>query len=225
MTLSHQANGFPTTGDYEFASDLGVNSIAGVVALARTSGIPFTVGSTYRNEIGSWHFSHNAADLFATNNDMNRLAQYLLQYAHYLGELLHTPRGAKQATNGRWSPVYAVDNGQILQSLSDGVARQHFDHVHLAATNSGLVAAAKAQPQLYKRWVLELKKQGVDVPVTQNTGTPAKTTGATGAAQSSLVSADAGVITSTDTRPGCLIKGAAMVATVAPLATILHHYL
>lgn len=195
----------PSTGNYKYASDLGVRSIEGLVELARSSGINIRVGSSYRPGDPGWHGQQNAVDLFGSVSDMTRLAAYLVQYAVYLGELLFTPPTAYVLDNGRVAGGYYVDNGVRLSSASRSVAEEHRDHVHLAATVSGLMAAAAQTPGLLRKWQREQKKaasQG-QVPGAGSVVDPVYGTG-TG---------------SRDDRPGCLKKTAAAAIIIATPVT------
>lgn len=128
------------TGNYEFASDAGTNSISALTQLADSSGVPFTVTSAYRNEANSWHSQYNAIDMSSTQADMTQLANYLLQYHEFLLELIHT--------NADGSGAY-VKNGVIVDADYYGAVTvsEHRDHVHMAGTLSAMVAAEKATSQ------------------------------------------------------------------------------
>lgn len=207
-------------GNYAYKSDFGVRSIEGLKTLAASSGVPFAVGSDYRpSDLNSWHGYQNAIDIFSSVNDMQRLAAYLIQYAHYLGELFFTPPTAQKLPNGRWTGGFYVDNGSVLQSISESVAVEHRNHVHLAATNSGLAAAAKQTPELLRAWQVQQKKLGGALPPAISVpGTSSN------AAQHSTVDSTFGV-TSGQKRPGCVIPATAILTGVPIVATILNHYL
>lgn len=114
---------------FQYAKDVGQDSVPALLALARSSGIPFSVSSTYRPGDPLYHGKHNAVDLTGTKVNMQQLAAYLYQYSPYLLELIHS--------NGS----YFVSNGKRLATMSPRIVADHWDHVHLAATNSGIKAA------------------------------------------------------------------------------------
>lgn len=125
----------PNTGTYQWTTDIGQPSTAQIEALARSSKVPFTVTSSYRNEPTSWHGYHNAVDMASTTVNMINLAAYLYQYSTYLLELIHSGGDG-----------YFVKNGQRVTAAFYGSdVADHFDHVHCAATVSALLAASRGK--------------------------------------------------------------------------------
>lgn len=114
---------------FQYKGDVGKDSVNALIALARSSGIPFTVTSTYRPGDPLYHGKHNAVDLSGTKVNMHQLAAYLYQYSPYLLELIHS--------NGS----YFVSDGKRLATMDTRIVADHWDHVHLAATMSGIQAA------------------------------------------------------------------------------------
>ena len=118
--------------DFPYGFDVGVPSIAGVVALAHSSGVQFSVTSTFRDEAGSYHQTSNAVDMASSAGGMAELASYLYQYSAYLLELIHSGGGG-----------YFVKKGRRVTAnfYGDSIVADHYNHVHCAATMSGLQAA------------------------------------------------------------------------------------
>lgn len=116
---------------FQWTSDIGVSSIAELEALARSSGVPFTVTSTYRPGDPGYHGKHNAVDMASTPDNMRRLAAYLYQYSTYELELIHSG-----------GPGYYVKNGKRGYTYPAAIISQHRTHVHLASTRSAMRAAS-----------------------------------------------------------------------------------
>jgi hypothetical protein len=115
---------------FPWEGDVGVSSIAQITALAKSSGVAFSISSAYRSGDPGFHGKHNAIDMVTSRDNMRELAAYLYQYSPYLLELIHS--------NG----PYFVKRGIRGYHYSDSVVAGHWDHVHCAATLSGLKAAA-----------------------------------------------------------------------------------
>ena len=116
---------------FPFGSDIGVSSIAEIEALERSSGVPFSVTSTYRPGDPLYHGKHNAVDSVSSSANMIKMAAYLYQYSPYLLELIHSGGGG-----------FFVSNGKRYDHFSAQIVADHWNHVHCAATLSGLRAAA-----------------------------------------------------------------------------------
>lgn len=115
---------------FAYANDVGIDSIAGIQQLARSSKVPFSVTSTYRPGDPGYHGKRNAVDFTGTTANMRKLAAYLYQYSPYLLELIHS--------NG----AYFVKNGTRGFHYDAAIVSQHYNHVHCAATISGLRGAS-----------------------------------------------------------------------------------
>jgi hypothetical protein len=119
---------------FAFSGDTGTSSINEIQALMKSSGVPYTVSSTYRSNGGTdWHGTHNAVDSYSSAANMDKLAAYLYQYSPYLLELIHT--------SGNGGGFY-VKNGVRDYAYSAAIKQEHANHVHIAATLSGLRAAS-----------------------------------------------------------------------------------
>lgn len=116
--------------EFAYAHDVGIDSIAAIQQLARSSKVPFSVTSTFRPGDPGYHGKRNAVDMIGTVANMRKLAAYLYQYSPYLLELIHS--------NG----AFFVKNGARGFHYSPDVVSQHYSHVHCAATMSGLRAAS-----------------------------------------------------------------------------------
>ena len=96
-----------------------------IVALARTSGIPFRVTSTYRDGDPRWHGSGRGVDFGGHNQDA--LAQFFLTMKDRILEMIHR-------TDTR---DYGVRRGRDHRFPSQWP--QHEDHLHVAMAGGGLV--------------------------------------------------------------------------------------
>lgn len=127
--------------DFAYASDVGVTSYPAIIDFEHTSGIPFTVsnGGTYRPGDPGYHGKGNAVDVYSTAANMVKLAQWWTQFTPFLLELIHSGGGGFFVKNGK--PVSASYYGTSVVS-------QHYNHVHVAVTNSGLNAIRSGAPVL-----------------------------------------------------------------------------
>lgn len=96
-----------------------------VVALARSSGIPFNVTSSYRNGDPLWHGSGRAVDFGGYNQDA--LAQFFLSMKGRILELIHRT-GTRD---------YGVRRGHDAAFPTQWPL--HRDHLHVAMAGGGLV--------------------------------------------------------------------------------------
>lgn len=118
--------------EFPFATDVGQQSYPAIIDFAHTSGVPFTVSSTYRPGDPGYHGKGNAVDAYSSDANMVKLAAWWTQYTPFLLELIHSGGGGFFVKNGK-----PVDAGYYGSS----VVSQHYNHVHVAITNSGLSAA------------------------------------------------------------------------------------
>jgi hypothetical protein len=123
--------------DFPYAGDVGVHSYDAIIAFEHTSGIPFTVSSTYRPGDPGYHGKGNAVDAYNSPANMVKLAQWWTQFTPFLLELIHSGGGGYFVKNGK--PVSASYYGAATVS-------QHYNHVHVAVTNSGLNAIRSGNP-------------------------------------------------------------------------------
>lgn len=121
---------------FAYAKDVGVHSYLSIEAFANRSGIPHTVVSDFRpgsitiTGNVSYHARGNAVDFGSSKANMQAFAGWWEGFAPYILELIHS--GGKG---------YFVHNGVSNYKYSSAVVNQHYDHVHVAITNSGLAAA------------------------------------------------------------------------------------
>lgn len=119
---------------FAYGSDVGVPSYHEIEAFCRKSNIPFSVSSTTGGShvSNSYHYRGNAEDLVSSAGNMERLAAWLYQYYPYILELIHSGGSG-----------YFVKNGQKVSASYYGASTvsQHYNHVHIAMTNSGIAAA------------------------------------------------------------------------------------
>lgn len=125
---------------FQYRSDVGIPSYHELEAFCRRSGIGFSVSSATSGNHGatSFHYTGNAVDLVSSNGSMQQLAAWLYNnYSPYLLELIHS------GGNG-----YFVKDGQKVPGSFYGAATiaEHYNHVHVAATLSGIAAASGANP-------------------------------------------------------------------------------
>lgn len=135
------------TTAFAYGDGIGTKSYPAIEAFAaRFTGAQLTV--TQENPLGSggFHGTGNAVDFSDGGNagtpTMDAFAQYWYQYSDYLLELIHTNSG--DHTTG-----YYVKNGVRVAGSFYGASLelQHENHVHVAATNHGIMAAmAGGQP-------------------------------------------------------------------------------
>lgn len=119
----------------EFAPGLDKlgSGIQAIIALAKTSGIPFGVSSTFRpgsiTSTGnlSYHARGRAVDFVSPN--MMALSNFFLRYAPKLLEMFYSPN-SKYVKNGQVLPIGMLDRR---------VYKGHFDHVHVAMHTGGMV--------------------------------------------------------------------------------------
>lgn len=123
--------------NFKYGSDVGVPSYVQIQGFAHESGVSFSVSSTTGGSHvnGSYHYKGNADDLTSSPGNMQKLASWLYQYSDYILELIHSG-----------GPGYFVKNGKRVAASYYGAATvsQHYNHVHIAMTISG-IAAAKAK--------------------------------------------------------------------------------
>lgn len=127
--------------EFQYANDVGTPSYEQIIAFERRSGVPFTVTSTTNHSRMtvsgnvSLHFRGNAVDTVSSAGNMQALAAWLIRYAPYIMELIHSG-----------GPGYFVKNGKVVAASYYGatIVSQHYNHVHCAMTLSGLAAAGGA---------------------------------------------------------------------------------
>lgn len=127
----------PDAGQFQWRFDIGTSSLNGIEALARSSGVSFSVTSGYRPGDPGYHGSQNAEDLASSTENMAQLAAYLYQYSPYLLELIHSDQNQ---SGGGWF----VKNGERVNANYYGAktVSEHYNHVHVATTPSALQAAS-----------------------------------------------------------------------------------
>lgn len=125
---------------FPYAGDVGVPSYDQIIAFAHGSGVGFSVSATTGGShvSGSYHYKGNAVDMVSSAGSMQSLAAWLYQYYPYILELIHSG-----------GQGYFVKNGQKVGASYYGAATvsQHYNHVHLAMTLSGIEAAQGNAPQ------------------------------------------------------------------------------
>ena len=145
--------------DFAYSKDIGVNSIPALTALANSSGITLPVISGYRAGAKGLHGTQNAIDIAGSADAMRQVAAYLYQYSAYLLELIHTnytvDGGGYYVKNGLKVPQSRYDAPDI-DFPSSNIIKGHVNHIHLAATMSGLQAAS-ADVEKLSRTPEELK--------------------------------------------------------------------
>lgn len=120
---------------WQYATDIGHNSVLGIIAAAKSSGINLTVTSTISGTHAdhSLHFSGNAVD-FSNGSDTAQeaaFAQWIMDnYGGSTLQLIHS--GGKG--------YYISDGAVVPASFYSDVLAAHHSHVHWAITNSGLAA-------------------------------------------------------------------------------------
>jgi len=127
----------PDVTSFPYGKGVGTPSWQAIIDLANKSGIPFNVTSTVRvNQVlghPDYHNTGNAVDLAASPANMVKLAQWFeSNYTPFLLELIHSGGGG-----------FFVKNGQQVSADYYGAStvNQHYNHVHIAATNGGVSAA------------------------------------------------------------------------------------
>ena len=122
---------------FPYKADVGVFSYRNIEAFANKSGIPHSIGSDYRpNSITitgnvSYHARGNAVDFFSSKANMAAFAAWWYNnYYPYILELIHSGGGG-----------FFVHNGVRPSKYMPAIVAEHWDHVHVAITNSGLIAA------------------------------------------------------------------------------------
>lgn len=126
-----------TVAEFPWASDIGVPSINGLDQLCRSSGLSYSISSSYRSTSTTYHGTHNAIDVVSSVGTMADLAAYLKGYAPYLLELIHSG-----------GEGYFVKNGKVVDR--DFYAAEipgHYNHVHLASTLTALAAVSSKDTQ------------------------------------------------------------------------------
>lgn len=119
---------------FPYSGDVGQASYNAIIAFAHKSGIDFVVSATTGGShvAGSYHYKGNAIDVYSSAGNMVKLAQWLYGYAPYELELIHSG-----------GTGFFVKNGAKVPASFYGAATvsQHYNHVHIAMTNSGIKAA------------------------------------------------------------------------------------
>ena len=122
---------------FAYGGDVGTPSYTEVENFCRGLGVSFTVSSDLRSDgSNSYHNTGNAADLTSSAGQMSQLAKILWSnYYPYMLELIHSGG----------SGYFVKDGKQVSASFygADTVS-QHYDHVHVAMTVSGVTAARAA---------------------------------------------------------------------------------
>jgi hypothetical protein len=128
---------------FQYGKDIGVPSYPEIERFCRQSGVDFRVSSTTSggHVSGSYHYKGNAEDLVSSAGSMQQLAGWLLRFYPFWLELIHSG-----------GPGYFVKNGEIKNASYFGasVVAGHYNHVHFAATLSGLSAAEQAGASGYQ---------------------------------------------------------------------------
>lgn len=121
---------------FTWAKDVGVHSYQNIEAVANTSGIAHKVSSDFRpgsitiTGNVSYHARGNAVDFVSSKALMVDFTKWWADnYGPYILELIHSGPGAPNLKNG------------APHQYSRDIVNQHYDHVHVAITNSGLQAA------------------------------------------------------------------------------------
>lgn len=137
--------------DFQYGGGTGTPSIAELTALVRSSGLPFTISSSYRPGDPGYHGSQNAIDIVSSPDTMKQIARYLMQYQAYELELIHSG-----------DPGYFVKNGKVVSAAFYGpdTVSGHYDHVHLAGTLAGMQAASQGDQVVADGSVLPGAKKG-----------------------------------------------------------------
>lgn len=127
---------------YLYGHDVGSNSDDAIIAFAKTSGIPVNVTAIAPDrqpshlDDGGYHSTHNAVDFSGALNVMDSFSAWVIKYAPFILELIHASASAPGGG-------YFVHNGQVVGSgVYSAVLADHYNHVHLAMTPSGLSAAS-----------------------------------------------------------------------------------
>jgi hypothetical protein len=115
-----------------FATGTGsVDLVPRITAFERQSGVPFTVTSGYRAGDPGYHGKHMAVDAADSTQNMASLAKWLYGRAPYLLELIHSG-----------GPGYFVKDGSTTSADTyRSVVAEHYNHVHTAMSEAGLLAA------------------------------------------------------------------------------------
>lgn len=130
---------------FPYGDGVGTLSIPAIEALAAKSGISLTMTNGDPVGSGGYHGTGNACD-FSNGGDagtpeMDRFAAFWMQYAPYLLELIHTNQGGPPYS-GTYVKLGQVVDGAAFYGLS--LELQHRNHVHVAATNHGIMSAIAA---------------------------------------------------------------------------------
>jgi hypothetical protein len=134
---------------FQWKGDVGVTSVKGIEALARSSGVNYNVTSTFRAGDPGYHGSNNAVDMATSTTEMAKLAAYLFQYSAYLLELIHSGGGGFFVKDGIRGHTYPAD-----------IVQQHYNHVHCATTMSALKAASAGGLAIPAGAVVDDSKKG-----------------------------------------------------------------
>lgn len=127
---------------FAYGDGVGVVSIPAIEALEAKSGIAMTMTNGNPPGSGAFHGTGNACD-FSNGGDagtpeMDALATYFLGFAPYLLELIHV--------NQDGTGTYVKYGSVVDSSFYASVLFQHHNHVHIAATNHGIMAAIAGGP-------------------------------------------------------------------------------
>lgn len=156
QTATSNTTGFP------YAKDVGVDSIAGIQLLARSSGVEIKVVSSFRAGANGYHGTHNAVDFGGSQGTQRYLAAYLYQFSAFILELIHTDPGVRgggfYVHNGQKVPQ-SFYNGPDVDNPRSNIIEGHRDHVHCAMTMSGLRAASANSEQIALQAAQEALRQ------------------------------------------------------------------
>lgn len=133
---------------YAYGHDVGQDSDNAIIAFAQSSGFPVNVSaiapdkSPPHTDDGGYHSTHNAVDFAGSLSVMDEFAAWAIKFAPYILELIH-------ASNSAPGGGYFVHNGQVVgSSVYSAVLADHYNHVHLAMTPSGVTGAEHGAPIL-----------------------------------------------------------------------------
>lgn len=120
--------GIPGTG-----GRISGSGYRGIIDHFQASGLPGRITSTVRPGARtasgnlSLHAVGRAVDFAGTGPQMRAIFNYFKAAGSQLKELIHTPMG------------FGIKNGQRVSSFGPAVDRQHYNHVHVALAEGGIV--------------------------------------------------------------------------------------
>jgi len=130
----------PVVG-FAYGGDVGQSSWQAIEAFAKQSNVPVNVTAVApdvqpsHSDDGGYHSTHNAVDFSGQTDNMDKFAAWCMKSAPYILELIHSSNSAPGGG-------YFVHNGQVVgSSVYSSVLADHYNHVHLAMTPSGVKAA------------------------------------------------------------------------------------